>query len=131
MKGAETKASEKGSGVRVLVATPDRITRQVLSFVLSDDKRFSAVREAATAADAIAAALDADAVLLDIMFPDDDGFSALAAIKAQHPDTVVVMYSPFDPPYLRAMAEADGADAYVCRVAGTDALLSALACADC
>lgn len=113
--------------VRVFIADGDARVRRLVRFLLDGDGRFDTGGEAARAAAAVEGAGHADVVLLDVVMPDCDGLAVLEKIKREHPQTRVVMYSSFDPPYLRAAAASRGADAYVSTAAGADQLLDTIA----
>jgi DNA-binding response OmpR family regulator len=75
----------------VLIVDDDKLTRWSLSRVLR--RAGYQIQEAATAADGLAAIAGnrPDAVLLDIVLPDGDGFSALRAIQGTHPRLPVIL----------------------------------------
>jgi len=75
----------------ILIVDDDKLTRWSVSKVLT--RAGYRVREAATAADGLAAIAGdrPDAVLLDIVLPDSDGFSALRAIHETHPRLPVIL----------------------------------------
>jgi DNA-binding response OmpR family regulator len=75
----------------VLIVDDDKLTRWSLSRVLS--RAGYQIQEAATGADGLAAIAGnrPDAVLLDIVLPDGDGFSALRAIHETHPRLPVIL----------------------------------------
>ena len=116
-----------GCAIRVAIVHSDRRVRQLLRFLLEDDGRFTVTAEAAMAADVADAAAGADVVVLDIQFPDGDGFEAADALKRSRPAPAVVIYSSVDPPYLRAQAAAHGVAAYINQSAGAEELLETLA----
>ena len=75
----------------VLIVDDDKLTRWSVSRVLT--RAGYQVQEAATAADGLAAIEGdrPDAVLLDIVLPDGDGFSALRTIREAHPRLPVIL----------------------------------------
>jgi len=75
----------------ILIVDDDKLTRWSVSRVLS--RAGYRVQEAATAAEGlVAVGRDRpDAVLLDIVLPDGDGFSALRAIYERHPRLPVIL----------------------------------------
>ena len=75
----------------VLIVDDDKLTRWSVSRVLT--RAGYQVQEAATAADGLAAIAGdrPDAVLLDIVLPDGDGFSALRRIQETHPRLPVIL----------------------------------------
>ena len=113
--------------LRVASVHSDRRVRQLLRFLLENDERFTVTADVATAAEAPQAAADADVVVLDIQFVDGDGFDTASDLKRSQPALAIVMYSSFDPPYLRAQAAAHGVEAYIGQSAGADELLDVLA----
>jgi DNA-binding NarL/FixJ family response regulator len=124
--GAADRRQMDRASLRVSIAHPDPRVRRLLRFLVDDDPRFVVTHETATVSGAVASGIGSDVVVLDIVFPEGDGFAALGRIKNESPGTAVVVYSSFDPPYLRAEAAARGAEAFVSRTAGCDALLDAI-----
>jgi DNA-binding response OmpR family regulator len=75
----------------VLIVDDDKLTRWSVSRVLT--RAGYQVQEAATATDGLAAIAGErpDAVLLDIVLPDGDGFSTLRTIHETHPRLPVIL----------------------------------------
>ena len=75
----------------VLIVDDDKLTRWSVARILT--RAGYRVLEAATAADGLAAIAGnrPDAVLLDIVLPDGDGFSALRTIRETHPRLPVIL----------------------------------------
>jgi CheY-like chemotaxis protein len=100
---------------RVVIADDSRDLRAVLRIALEQDGRFEVVGEAADGAEAIAccAELQPDLLLLDLVMPRVDGWSALETIREQSPDVVVTVVSTFDEAAAADRAASLGAAAYV------------------
>ena len=79
--------------VAVLIVDDHRMFAQSLARLLEDDDRITVVGVAATSAEGILAAaeLGPAVVLVDFQLPDLDGVATARAIRAQHPETMVVM----------------------------------------
>lgn len=69
-------------------------------------------------------------VLLDIRMAGGDGLDTLQALKAQSPETAVVMLTTYDNPTYMARAVAGGAAGYLLKGMGQEALLEALRAVD-
>jgi len=78
--------------VRVLVVDDHSVVREGLRMFLGLDADLEIVGEAANGAEALrlARALRPDVVLMDLVMPVMDGFSATRAIRAELPDTEVL-----------------------------------------
>ncbi|WP_309707549.1 response regulator transcription factor [Armatimonas sp.] len=89
---------------------------------------FDVIGEASSGAEGIVVAEEKkpDLVLLDIRMAGGDGFSALVAIKAALPTTVVLMLSTYDNPTYMARAIAGGAAGYLLKGIEHEALLEAM-----
>lgn len=100
---------------RVVIADDSRDLRAVLRIALEQDGRFDVVAEAGDGAEAIArcAELQPDLLLLDLVMPRVDGWSALEAIREQSPGVVVIVVSTIDEAAAADRAAALGAAAYV------------------
>ena len=75
----------------VLIVDDDKLTRWSVARILT--RAGYRVQEAATTADGLAAIAGdrTDAVLLDIVLPDGDGFSMLRTIRETHPRLPVIL----------------------------------------
>lgn len=79
--------------IRVLIADDHLVFSEALTVVLGLEPDLEVVGQAPDGAEAIrlAAQLQPDVVLMDLRMPNGDGLVATAAIKAQRPETKVVM----------------------------------------
>jgi two-component system OmpR family response regulator len=104
---------EDGTPVRVLVVDDEPDLSDVLSGVL----RYEGwqVRTAADGASALAAAreLRPDAVVLDVMLPDIDGFEVLRKLRAEQPQVCVLFLTARDAVEDRIAGITAGGDDYV------------------
>ncbi len=104
---------EDGTPVRVLVVDDEPDLADVLSGVL----RYEGwqVRTAADGASALAAAreLQPDAVVLDVMLPDVDGFEVLRRLRAEQPQVCVLFLTARDAVEDRIAGITAGGDDYV------------------
>jgi DNA-binding NarL/FixJ family response regulator len=82
---------------------------------LLEDTEFEVIGEAASGKEAVEVVRRAcpRLVLLDIRMAGGDGLDALQAIKAEHPQTAVVMLTTYDNPTYMARAVAGGAAGYL------------------
>jgi DNA-binding NarL/FixJ family response regulator len=112
---------------RVLLVDDHAIVRGGVKAMLRGTE-FEVVGEAASGDEGVAAALETkpELVLLDIRMAGGDGFSALVAIKATLPKTVVLMLSTYDNPTYMARAVAGGAAGYLLKGIDHEALLEAM-----
>jgi len=101
--------------VNVLVVDDHPMVRDGMRGMLSSDRAFEVVGEAANGADALAAVdkLHPDVVLMDIRMPDMDGLQATQQIKAAHPDVSVIMVTMYDDPDYLMEAISAGAAGYL------------------
>ena len=100
--------------IRLLVCDDHQVIRTGLASLLAGTD-IEIVGEAANGDEALKEAqkLKPDVVLLDIRMPDGDGLSTLEKLRAQVPDSRVVMLSTYDNPTYVARAVALGACDYV------------------
>jgi DNA-binding NarL/FixJ family response regulator len=114
----------KASPARVLVADDDVLTRRLLRLAVDRDAALELVGEAADGAEALALAhaLVPDVVVLDISMPGLDGLAVAARVRPALPDCAIVMFSASGG---EAQALAVGADCFVEKAAGVDAVVRA------
>ncbi|HSO57796.1 MAG TPA: response regulator transcription factor, partial [Paenisporosarcina sp.] len=79
--------------IRVLIADDHHVVRRGLLFFLKTQKDMDVVGEATNGKEAVelTAKLKPDVVLMDLVMPIMDGIQATKKIKAQHPQTQVLM----------------------------------------
>ena len=101
--------------VRVLIADDQRLFAEALEAILTTDGRIAVVGRAANGEEAVALVIDGrpDVVLMDIAMPVLDGIEATEAIRAQAPETHVVVLTGSDAPHDITRARAAGASGYV------------------
>ena len=114
--------------VRVLLADDHPVYRLGLRALLESTDGFDVVGEAATGAEAVAAAedLDPDVVVMDLRMPELNGIEATRALLRKQPEAAVLVltYSDEDQSLLDAVLS--GARGYVLKDAGKEAILRAI-----
>jgi|SRR4051812_16115373 DNA-binding NarL/FixJ family response regulator len=101
--------------VRVVIADDQRLFAEALEAILSTDGRITVVGRAtdgATAVDLVRRETP-DIVLMDIAMPVMDGIAATVAIRAETPETRVIVLTGSDAPQDVSRARAAGAAGYV------------------
>ncbi len=114
--------------LRLRVVDDHEIVRQGLAALLDRRAEFSVVAEAGTVAEAIAAArrFEPDLVVMDVRLPDGSGIEACREIRAEMPQTRVVMLTSYPDEEAVLSAIIAGASGYLLKqVRGRD-LVSAL-----
>jgi YesN/AraC family two-component response regulator len=104
------------ASVRVVLVDDALEIRELLRFMLSRERDFTVVAEAADGAEGVQAVIDTqpDLVLLDVAMPVMDGLEALRLIRVECPTAVVVMFSAFgDPTHHAREAVRLGAHGYI------------------
>jgi DNA-binding NarL/FixJ family response regulator len=93
--------------------------------MLFESEGYEVVGEAADGAEAIglAQALQPDIVLLDVAMPQVNGLEALPRIKAERPETKIIMVTVHDEDAYRRAAAERGADAFLLKKTLTTTLL--------
>ena len=83
--------------LRILVVDDHEVVRQGIVSLLDHHNGFQVVAQAGTAAEAIAAASTyrPDVIVMDIRLPDGSGVEATREIRAQHPETRVIMLTSY------------------------------------
>ncbi len=113
--------------VSLLIADDHEVVRSGLVHLLHDSD-IEIVAQATNGEDAVAKTLEhsPDVVLMDIRMQGTDGLQALERIRAESPDTRVVMLSTYDNPTYVARSVALGANDYVLKGASRDELISSI-----
>jgi two-component system OmpR family response regulator len=119
-------ARPDGAAVRVLAVDDECSITELLALVLRHEG--CEVRTAATGADAVTAARDfaPDAVILDLMLPDLDGWEVLRRLRAERPLLPVIFLTARDGIEDRVAGLTAGGDDYVTKPFGIDELLARL-----
>jgi DNA-binding NarL/FixJ family response regulator len=114
--------------IKILIVDDLERVRQGLRTLLELADDLEVVGEASNGLEAIeqVGRLAPDVVLVDLAMPVMDGLEATQRIKAQRPETGVVMITIHDSDRNREMAAQAGADAFVVKEAATEALLKAI-----
>ncbi len=113
---------------RVLIADDHTIVRSGVRMLLETEPGIEVVGEAENGRDAIdlAVQLQPDVILMDIAMPEIDGLEATRKIKAQVPQTnILVLTMHRSDEYFYEMLKA-GASGYVLKAAETDELINAV-----
>jgi len=89
--------------------------RELIRFGLEEDPDFRVVGEAGDGRSAVRGVAETRpaAVLLDLSMPDMDGLEAIPRIRAEVPNTAIIVLSGFTADRVGAAANEQGADAYV------------------
>lgn len=84
--------------VRVLLADDHPVVRSGIKGMLAPDPGLEIVGEASNGTEAVALALELrpDVVLMDLRMPELDGASATAEIRAERPETQVLVLTTYD-----------------------------------
>jgi DNA-binding NarL/FixJ family response regulator len=113
--------------IRLLIADDHAVVRAgVMSMLRETD--ITVVAEACDGAQALLMAQKhrPDVVLLDVRMPEVDGMSCLPKLRAELPNTAVVIFTAYDNPTYIARAVALGAAGYLVKNASQAELISAL-----
>ena len=114
--------------IRVMLVDDQEMVRVGFRMILEAESDLSIVGEAADGAAAIEIAKRAkpDVILMDVRMPRVDGIEACAAIRDQHPSTMVMMLTTFDlDDYVHAALRA-GASGFMLKDAPAEQLVEAI-----
>ena len=114
--------------IRVLIVDDHTVVRIGLRSLLGHTAGFRVVGEAGTVAEALALTERStpDVVLMDIRLPDGSGVEACRKIKADHPETRVVMLTSYSDEEAIVGAVMAGASGYLLKHADSEKLTEAI-----
>jgi DNA-binding NarL/FixJ family response regulator len=114
--------------LRILLVDDHEVVRLGLRALIERQPGMEIVGEAGTVREAVSKAeqLAPDVVLLDIRLPGGDGLEACRQIKAQRPETRIIVLTSYPDDEMLFDAIACGAEGYVLKQIGSDDLIRAL-----
>lgn len=115
----------------LLIVEDDPVMRLGLTELFEDNAQFEIVDQVTNgyAAVEVALTLKPNLIIMDIGLPQLDGIAATQKIKADSPETRVVMLTSHTAEHEMLAAFASGADAYCVKGTSLEQLLLAIACA--
>jgi two-component system, NarL family, response regulator DevR len=121
-------ATSQTDAIRILIVDDHAVVRIGLKTVLANATGFRVVGEAGTVSDAITLATQArpDVVLMDVRLPDGSGVEACRRIKADNPDTRVVMLTSYQDEEAIVGSVMAGASGYLLKQADAERLIQAI-----
>jgi len=120
--------SQPSSSLGLLIVDDHEVVRQGLAAMLGRRPAFHIVAEAGTVAEAVAAArkFRPDLVVMDVRLPDGSGIEACREIRAEMPDTRVVMLTSYPDEDAVLSAIIAGASGYLLKQVRARDLVAAL-----
>lgn len=114
--------------IRILLADDHPVVRDGLAAILSTQPDFEVAGEAASGRETVSRAADLhpDVVLLDLQMPDLDGVEALRQLRADHPQTAVIVFTAFDTDERILSALKSGAAGYLLKGAPREEIFRAI-----
>ncbi len=114
--------------ITVLLVNNETIVREGLRMRLALERDITIAGEASNSAEALEQVqrLQPDIVLMELALPDMDGIAAIAALRAAHAESAVVILSLQDDATIRARAQAAGAAAFVGKHEGVKIVLTVI-----
>jgi two-component system, NarL family, response regulator DevR len=114
--------------LRILLVDDHEVVRLGVRALIERQSGMEVIGEAATVREAVlqAETLTPDVVVLDVRLPGGDGLEACRQIKAQRPETRVIILTSFPDDEVLFDAIASGADGYVLKQIGSEDLIRAL-----
>jgi two-component system response regulator NreC len=114
--------------LRVLIADDHAVVRAGLRVLLEREDGIQPVAEAATAQEAVEAAVShrPDVVLMDVTMPGESGIDAIPRLLAGSPESKVLVLSMHDDPRYVRGAFAAGASGYILKEAADAELVAAI-----
>ena len=117
-------------GATILIVDDNPQLRSFIRRISAQEPDLYVVGEAGDGAEAIRLTheLRPDIVLLDLIMPQVDGLEALRRIKAEQPETKVIIVTVHTEDAYRRAAEASGADAFLLKKTLMTVLLPTIRC---
>lgn len=117
-----------GTKLSILIVDDHDVVRIGFKQILAEHSRFNVAGEAASAASALEALRHAkfDVVLLDLSLPDGSGIDVLRRIKAQYPDTRVLVLSGFSEEQYGINMLRAGAAGFLSKTCSSEELVKAI-----
>lgn len=114
--------------IRVLISDDHPIVRKGLQALIGSERDMQVVAETSSAHEAVSLAreLNPDVILLDLVYPNDNGLDALGQILADNPNARVLILSSYADSDRLFPAVRVGAFGYILKDANTDQLLQAI-----
>lgn len=114
--------------IRILIVEDQRIVREGLVAVLEDEDDLEVIGEASNGAEALECypALLPDVVLMDLQMPVMDGPTAIAKLRAAHPEARILVLTTYATDEFIWTALRAGAQGYLLKDASGDQLASAI-----
>lgn len=114
--------------ITVMVLDDHEVVRRGICDIIDRADGFAVVAEAANVAQGVrrAVAVRPQVILSDLRLPDGTGLDVIAQVRAQLPDTRVVVLTSYDDDEARAAARAAGADVFLAKTAGSAEVLQAV-----
>jgi DNA-binding NarL/FixJ family response regulator len=115
-------------GLRILLVDDHEVVRLGVRALIERQPGMEVIGEASSVSEAVTQAeqLAPDVVVLDIRLPGGNGLAACQQIKAQRPETRVIILTSYPDEQILFDAIASGADGYVLKRIGSDDLIRAL-----
>ena len=117
------------SGLALLIVDDHALVRHGLRQLLASYLDIAEIREASTVAEAcatLAAGYRPDLLLLDLALPDSSGIDSIATIKGRWPELALLVLTMHDAPAVARSAIEAGAQGFVTKSSGVDALIFAI-----
>ena len=117
-------------GATILIVDDHAQLRALMREIVAEASDLHVVGEAADGAEAmrLVQALRPAIVLLDLVMPQVNGLEVLRWIKAECPETKVIIVTVYDEDAYRQAAEASGADAFLLKKTLVTDLLPTIRC---
>jgi NarL family two-component system response regulator LiaR len=114
--------------IRLLIADDHAVVREGLRSLIATEPGLMVIGEAENGAEAasLAAELDPDVILLDLVMPEMDGLEAIDTIRARDPDAHILILTSFDEDEKIFAAVKAGAMGYLLKDASPSQLLKAI-----